>query len=144
VRAYADIRGLQMRLKIAQGAVKSAQNTLNYAQARLTGGITNELNVTIAKRELAAVQARVPELQGAISHAQSLLALLLGSFSSDIVPELRASRGLPHVPSRVRPGAPVDLLRRRPDIRLAERQLAAATARIGVAIANLFPSVALT
>jgi NodT family efflux transporter outer membrane factor (OMF) lipoprotein len=144
VRAYADIRGLQLRLHIAQNAVKAAQNTVNYAQLRLTGGITNELNVTIAKRELAAVQARVPELQGAISHAQSRLALLLGSFSSEVVPELRAFRGLPRVPSRVRPGVPAELLRRRPDIRQAERQLAASTARIGVAIANLFPSAAIT
>jgi NodT family efflux transporter outer membrane factor (OMF) lipoprotein len=144
VRSYADLRGLQLRLQIAQNAVKAAQNTVDYAQLRLSGGITNELNVTIAKRELAAVQARVPDLQGAISHAQSRLALLLGTFSSDVVPELRASRGLPRVPSRVRSGVPADLLRRRPDIRQAERQLAAATARIGVAIANLFPTTAFT
>jgi NodT family efflux transporter outer membrane factor (OMF) lipoprotein len=144
VRSYVDLRGLQLRLQIAQRAARAAQKTVDYAQLRLAGGITNELNVTIAKRELAAVQARIPDLQGAISHAESRLALLLGSFSSDIVPELRASRGLPRVPPRVRAGAPVDLLRRRPDIRQAERQLAAATARIGVAIANLFPSVAIT
>jgi NodT family efflux transporter outer membrane factor (OMF) lipoprotein len=144
VRSYVDLRGLQLRLQIAQNAVKAAQNTVDYAQLRLTGGITNELNVTIAKRELAAIQARVPELQGAISHAQSRLALLLGTFSSDVIPELRASRGLPRVPSRVRQGVPAELLRRRPDIRQAERQLAGATARIGAAIANLFPTAAVT
>jgi NodT family efflux transporter outer membrane factor (OMF) lipoprotein len=144
VRSYADLRSLQMRLQIARDAVKAAQNTADYAQARLTQEITNELPVTIAKRELATRQARIPELQGAISHAQSRLALLLGTFSSDVIPELRVSRGLPRVPSRLRPGAPAELLRRRPDIRQAERQLAASTARIGVAIANLFPTAALT
>jgi NodT family efflux transporter outer membrane factor (OMF) lipoprotein len=144
VRSYTDLRALQLRLQIAQNAVKAAQGTVTYAHNRVELGFAGDLIEAIAKRELASRQARVPELQGAISHAQSRLALLLGTFSSDVVPELRASRGLPRVPSRVRSGVPADLLRRRPDIRQAERELAAATARIGVAIANLFPTAAVT
>ena len=143
VRNYTNLRGLQLRLQITRKAEKSAQKTVAIAQARASGGITNELDLTLAKRELAVVQARVPVLIGAIAHAESQIALLVGTFSSDVEPGLRAYRGLPRVPSRLRPGAPAELLRRRPDIRQAERQLASATARIGVATANLFPTVAL-
>jgi NodT family efflux transporter outer membrane factor (OMF) lipoprotein len=145
-RNYINLRGLQLRLRITRDAVKTAQRTADLAEARYKQGITNELDVTLAKRELANVKARIPELIGAIAHAESRLALLLGSFSGDITRELEASasRGLPRVPSRLRAGVPAELLRRRPDIRQAERQLAAATARIGVMTANLFPSVMFT
>ncbi|MGO8778569.1 MAG: efflux transporter outer membrane subunit [Rhodomicrobium sp.] len=140
---YTNLRGFQLRLQIARGAVNAAQKTAELAQARFDRGLTNELDVTLAKRELATLQAQIPLLVAAIADEESRLALLLGTFSSDVIPELRAYRGLPHVPSRVRPGAPADLLRRRPDIRESERQLASATALIGVATANLFPSIGL-
>ncbi len=144
VRVYTDLRGLQLRLEIALRAVKAAKKTADLAEARYSRGLTNELDVTLAKRELATVRAQVPVLTGAIFDAESRLAVLVGTFSSDILPELRKSRGLPRVPSRLRPGVPAELLRRRPDIRQAERQLAGATARIGVATANLFPTVVFT
>lgn len=140
---YITLRGLQLRLQIANNAVAAAQKTADLAQARFDRGLTNELDVTLAKRELAQLQAQVPLLVAAISQAESRLAVLVGTYSPDIVPQLKAFHKLPRVPSRLRPGAPAELLRRRPDIRLAERQLAASTARIGVATANLFPSVAL-
>ncbi len=144
VRNYVDIRGLQLRLKIARKAVETAEKNVTFTQSRFERGLTNELDVTLAKRELAAVQAVLPERQAAISAAESRLSLLLGTYSAEVIPELRVSPGLPRVPSRLRAGVPADLLRRRPDIRQAERALAAATARIGVATANLFPSVAFT
>lgn len=140
---YINLRAFQLRLQIARNAVKAAQKTAELAQARFDRGLTNELDVTLAKRELATLQAQVPLLIGAIESQESRLAVLVGTFSPDVIPELRAYRGLPHVPSRVRPGVPADLLRKRPDIRETERQLAAATALIGVATANLFPTVAL-
>jgi len=143
-RNYVDVRSLQSRLQINRNAVKAAQKTVDLAQARFNRGLTNELDVTLAKRELATVQAQAPLLIGAISHAEGQLAMLLGTFSQDVIPQLRVSPGLPRVPSRLRPGVPADLLRRRPDIRGAERQLAASTARVGVAIADLFPTVAFT
>jgi len=114
---------------------------VTFVQSRFERGLTNELDVTLAKRELATVQAVLPQLEAAISAAESRLSLLLGSYSPDVLPEFRRSAGLPHVPSKLRAGVPADLLRRRPDIRGAERALAAATARIGVATANLFPTV---
>lgn len=140
---YIDLRGLQYRLQIARNNVKTAQKTAELAQARFDRGLTNELDVTLAKRELATIQAQVPLFQAAIADAESRLALLVGAFSPDIDPQLRGFRGLARVPSKLRPGIPADLLRRRPDIQQAERQLAGATARIGVATAYLFPSIAL-
>jgi outer membrane protein TolC len=105
---------------------------------------SNELDLTLAKRQLASRQARLPELEAAISAAESRLALLLGTYSADIAGVIQRRTKMPTLPEHLRPGVAVDLLRRRPDIRAAERELAAATARIGVATASLFPSVALT
>ena len=143
-RSYTDIRGQQLRLKIAQKAVNAAQKNVTLVQSRFERGLTNELDVTLAKRELATLQAVLPQLEAAMSGAESRLSLLLGSFSPDVLPELKRSADLPHVPSKLRAGVPAELLRRRPDIRGAERALAAATARIGVATANLFPTVVFT
>ena len=72
---------------------------------------------------------------------KSRIAVLLGGYFQDLDTELRRPAPIPRTPAAVRPGRPVELLRRRPDIRQAERQLAAATARIGVATADLFPRV---
>jgi outer membrane protein TolC len=105
---------------------------------------SKELDLTLAKAELAIQLARPPELEAAIAAAESRLAVLLGTYAADIAKAIRGPAKLPPLPERLRPGAPVELLRRRPDIRAAERELAAATARIGVATANLFPSVVLT
>jgi NodT family efflux transporter outer membrane factor (OMF) lipoprotein len=143
-RSYVEIRSLQLRLQLAQKAVEAAQKNVDFTQTRFERGLTNELDVTLAKRELATVQAVLPQLKAAIAASESRLSLLLGIYSADIVKELRAPASLPHVPSRLRAGAPAELLRRRPDIRQAERALAAATARIGVATADLFPSVVFT
>ena len=142
--SYVDIRALQMRLNIAQKAVDAAQKNVTFTQSRFERGLTNELDVTLAKRELATVQALLPQLQSAIALDESRLSVLLGTYSPEIIPELRSSAGLPRVPSRLRAGVPADLLRRRPDVRQAERALAAATARIGVETANLFPDVTFT
>jgi NodT family efflux transporter outer membrane factor (OMF) lipoprotein len=143
-RNYLDIRGLQSQLEIAKSDVATAQRTVDLLQTRFDRGLSNELDLTLAKRQLATQEARLPELNAAISAAQSRLAVLLGTYAEDVAGAIRGAGKLPRVPERLRAGVPVDLLRRRPDIRATERQLAAATARIGVATANLFPSVALT
>jgi NodT family efflux transporter outer membrane factor (OMF) lipoprotein len=144
VRGYVAIRGLQSRLGEARTDVATAQKTLDLVQTRYEHGLTNELDVKLAKRQLATLQARLPELTAAIAAAENRMALLLGTYSVAIAPELRRPRGIPHIPERLSPRAPIDLLRRHPDIRRAERELAAATARIGAATADLFPTVALT
>jgi NodT family efflux transporter outer membrane factor (OMF) lipoprotein len=142
VRTYVEIRGLQSRLKAARSDVAAAQKTVDLVQDRYDRGLTSEVDVTLAKRQLARMQARIPELTAAIYAAQSRMAVLLDSYS--VVPEVQRSGELPRLPDRLRPGLPIELLRRRPDIRQAERELAAATARIGAAIADLFPAVGVT
>jgi NodT family efflux transporter outer membrane factor (OMF) lipoprotein len=143
-RDYLAVRSLQSRLQIARNDIATEQKTVDVLVTRFDRGLSNELDLTLARRQLATLQARIPELNAAISAAQSRLALLLGSYSSDLDADLRRFIRMPHAPERVRVGVPVDLLRRRPDVRAAERQLAAQTARVGVATADLFPTVALT
>jgi outer membrane protein TolC len=106
--------------------------------------LSNELSLTLARADLATREAKLPELQAEISAVQSRLAALVGAYEADIAEAIRGPAKLPRFPERLRPGVPVDLLRRRPDIRRVERELAAATARIGVATADLFPSITLT
>jgi outer membrane protein TolC len=101
-------------------------------------------DLSLAEGELAFQLARLPELEGAISAAESRLTVLLGTYAADIAGAIRGPARLPALPEHLHPGVPVELLRRRPDIRAVERELAAATARIGVATADLFPSVTLT
>lgn len=143
-RTYFNIRGEQARLQIARNDVVTAQRTVDLLMTRFDRGLSNELDLTLARRQLANQQARIPALEATISAAESQLAVLLGTYAADVLPDLRGPGVLPGVSERLRAGVPVDLLRRRPDLRAAERQLAAATARIGVATADLFPSVAVT
>jgi outer membrane protein TolC len=106
--------------------------------------LSNESSLMEARAALDNQRAKLPELAAAISAAENRLARLLGTYAADIDGAIRGPAKLPTLPQRLRPGMPIDLLRRRPDIREAERELAAATERIGVATADLFPSVALT
>jgi NodT family efflux transporter outer membrane factor (OMF) lipoprotein len=143
-RNYLDIRGLQTRLEIARNDVATAQKTVDLLLTRFDRGLSNELDLTLARRQLATQQARIPDLLAAISAAESRLAVLLGTYAGDIVGQLERPGKMPVLPERLRAGVPVDLLRRRPDIRAAERDLAASTARVGAATAALFPTVAVT
>jgi NodT family efflux transporter outer membrane factor (OMF) lipoprotein len=133
-----------MRLEIAKNDVATAQKTVDLLTTRFERGLSNELDLTLAKRQLATQEALLPQITAQISAAQSRLAVLLGTYAADVAPDLRAQAKMPILPERPHAGAPVELLRRRPDIRQTERELAGANARIGVATANLFPSVALT
>jgi NodT family efflux transporter outer membrane factor (OMF) lipoprotein len=142
-RAYADERALAQRLAVARHNLDIQQQSVALVTARFNRGITNELDVALARRELATVQSTIAPLQAAIAQAQRRLAVLLGQQPQELYAELQPGAALPSTPERIQPGLPIELLRRRPDIRQAERQLAAATARIGVATADLFPRVAL-
>jgi outer membrane protein TolC len=125
------------------GAKESKQKSKSSKQESKSS-TSNELNLTLAKSELATQLARLPELESEISAAESRLAMLLGTYEAEITGAIRGPSKFPALPEHLRPSAPVDMLRRRPDIRAVERELAAATARIGVATADLFPSVTLT
>lgn len=143
-RNYVTLRGLQAQIAAVKENTINAQKTVNLVQTRFDRGLTNELDLILAKRELATLQSQLPPLLSQVLETESRIALLLGTYSRDLTAELDRSKGIPHTPERIRAGQPVELLRRRPDVREAERQLAAATARIGVATADLFPSIALT
>jgi len=143
-RAYLDMRGLQTQLAVLRQNIRTAQKLLDLVQARYDRGITNELDVTLARRQLATLQAQLEPLVSQIRGAQYAIAVLLGRFPEELAEELAKPELIPQVPEKIDAGVQIDLLRRRPDIQYAERSLAAATARVGVATANLFPRLALT
>jgi NodT family efflux transporter outer membrane factor (OMF) lipoprotein len=143
-RAYLDLRAVQMQLAVVRKNIQVAQQYLDFVQERFNRGITNELDVTLAQRELAQLQSQVAPLIARIDAARYVIAALIGEFPENLGKELARPGMLPALPGRIRAGLPIDLLHRRPDIREAERQLASATALIGVATADLFPQVAVT
>jgi NodT family efflux transporter outer membrane factor (OMF) lipoprotein len=143
-RAYVDLRGLQVRASVLSAAIDALRESLRIVGIRYERGITNELDVTLATRELGTLEARAAPLDAQVHAAEYTIATLLGQFPEDMVQELSATAMVPAVPGKVSTGLPVELLRRRPDIEEAERTLAGATARIGVATADLFPSLAVS
>jgi NodT family efflux transporter outer membrane factor (OMF) lipoprotein len=142
VRNYIEIRGLQSRLGAARTDVTTGGKTVDLVQSRYDRGVTSEVDVTLAKSQAARLRARVPQLTAAIEAAQRRMGVLLDTF--EVIPSLQQPGRLPRFPDRLQPGLPIELLQRRPDIRQAERELAAATARIGAATADLLPAVAVT
>jgi len=143
VRAYVDLRGQQMQLAVAQQNAQTERRLLEVVETRFERGITNELDATLARRQLATVLAQLPVLRSQVDAQRYALAALLGLFPRDLDAELGVPGPVPLVPDAVAPGLPLELLRRRPDIRAAEWELASATARVGVATADLFPRLGL-
>ena len=143
-RAYIDMRAFQMQLAVLEKNTRVALDYFNLTQERFNRGITNELDLTLAKRQLASEEAEKMPLIAQIRATQYVIAVLLGKFPEDLSKELEKPEMVPQLPEEIDAGIPVDLLRCRPDIRQAERELAGATARIGVATADLFPHVVLS
>jgi NodT family efflux transporter outer membrane factor (OMF) lipoprotein len=143
VRAYVDLRGLQVRGSILRKASDVLRESLRIVSIRYERGITNELDVALATRELATLEAQIAPVEAEANAAQYTLAVLVGEYPENMVQELSKPDLIPSMPAPAAPGVPLDLLKRRPDIQQAERELAASTARIGVATANLYPQVAL-
>ncbi|HXQ63334.1 MAG TPA: efflux transporter outer membrane subunit [Steroidobacteraceae bacterium] len=143
VRAYVDLRGFQTQVAILRKASEVLRESLRLVTIRYERGITNELDVTLAARELATLEAQISPVSAQASAAQFALATLVGEYPETLATELAEPHPIPSMPGPAQAGVPVDLLKRRPDIQQAERELAGATARIGVATANLFPQIAL-
>ncbi len=143
-RNYVELRGTQQRLAIANRNLKLEQEDLELARARLQGGVATELDVTRSAALLGAVRATIPPLETEQRAAMYALAVLLAEQPGGLVAELSPPAALPIAPPIVPIGLPSELLRRRPDVRRAERQLAAETARIGVAKSDWFPKISLT
>jgi NodT family efflux transporter outer membrane factor (OMF) lipoprotein len=119
------------------------RESLRIVKIRYERGIVNELDVELATRELSTIEAQIAPVDAQVSAAQYTLAVLVGEYPEAMAQELVKPDLIPSMPAPVGAGLPLDLLRRRPDIRQAERDLAASTARIGVATANLYPQVSL-
>jgi NodT family efflux transporter outer membrane factor (OMF) lipoprotein len=143
-RTYLDLRAFQARLAVAREGVDAARRNLDLVQKRAQEGITNDLDVALAQRQLATFEAAIPPLEGDIDTTKYLIAVLLGRFPEETAKELSNTRPLPAFPARIAVGTPLALLERRPDVQEAERQLAAATARIGVATADLYPDLSVS
>jgi NodT family efflux transporter outer membrane factor (OMF) lipoprotein len=143
-RNYVELRGCQRRLEIATNNLKTQEEALALTQDRFNKGLTSDLDVQQAKTLLANTGAVIPALEDGIQGYIHRLGVLLGQPPEALLAELAAPAPIPSAPPLVPAGLPSDLLRRRPDIQLAERQLAASTARIGVATADLFPKFSLT
>ena len=142
-RNYFELRGTQNRLAVARQNAENQRQTLELTIALLEGGRGTELDTSRAEAQLQLTLASIPPLETAIKAAMYRLGVLIGQLPTVLEPELAAPQPLPTLPTRVALGRPADVLRRRPDIRVAERTLAAATARVGVATADLFPRITL-
>jgi NodT family efflux transporter outer membrane factor (OMF) lipoprotein len=143
-RNYLELRGFQQQIEIARRNVRIQQDAVEVAQskARLVGG--SELDVARAQAQVASTQSQIPTLETQRDQAAHRLAVLLGLEPRALLAELAAIRPITKGPPEVPAGVPSDLLRRRPDVRRSERELAAATARIGVATADLYPKFSIT
>lgn len=143
VDAYGQLRGAQLREQIAVANLKTQQQSRDITVTLRDTGVGNELDVVRADARLAGVEATVPQLQAEQVRAKNRIATLLGQRPDALSVDL-APKALPAIAKALPVGDPGELLRRRPDIRSAERQLAAATANVGVATADLFPRVSLS
>lgn len=143
VDAYGGLRGAQLREHIARENLENQRNSRQLTEQLRDAGVGNELDVLRSDARLAATEATVPQLQAQQTRAINRIATLLGQRADALDIDL-SPRELPAIAKALPIGDPGDLLRRRPDIRAAERQLAAATANVGVATADLFPRVSLS
>ena len=141
--SYADLRGWQQRLHLAEANAANQQDTLRLVQLRLAHGSGTEFDLARAQAQLETTRSRIPALQARIAVAQHRLAVLTGQVPEALIAALDAPAALPQLPETIAPGTPAELLRRRPDVAAAEARLHAATARVGVATAELFPRLSL-
>ena len=143
-RNYFQLRGQQLRLQIAHQSLQNQQANLDLVQARLDAGRGTELDTTRAQSQVENTRAVVPVLEAGIELSRYRLAVLTGRAPTELAALSEEPQPLPGLKPVNGIGSPSTLLRRRPDIRVAERQLAAATADIGASKADLFPSVSIT
>jgi multidrug efflux system outer membrane protein len=141
---YMALRGAQRDLAIAKENINTQQQTVELTQSRFRAGIASDLDVAQAQAQLETTTATLPTFQTAEQQDIHALSVLMGQTPLALEGELTQPEPIPPPPPAVPDGLPSDLLRRRPDVREAERNLAAASARVGVAVADLFPRFSLT
>lgn len=140
---YIEVRTLQERIKYGRANVEAQSGSLQLTQDRFDAGLSPLTDVTQAEYNLANSQAAIPSLEARLQAAINVLAVLLGKPPGAVDDLLTGESAIPDPKEGVTLGIPADLLRRRPDIRAAERQLASQTALIGVAKADLYPTFSL-
>ncbi|HEY0550408.1 MAG TPA: efflux transporter outer membrane subunit [Verrucomicrobiae bacterium] len=138
---YVELRGTQAQLEVATRNATNQAQTLDLAIALLNGGQGTQLDVARARSLLNQTLASIPSLDAALQSAMYRIAVLCGVQPTALTNELLARQTFPKIPTELALTSPTELLRNRPDVRAAERSLAAATARIGVEVADLFPRV---
>jgi multidrug efflux system outer membrane protein len=143
-RTYFELRGFQSQLAVARRNVDNQKSTLDLTNHLLDAGRGTELDTERAQAQLSTTLATIGPLEAAVARSIHRLGVLTGRDPTALTDQLTAPKELPAIPQLVAVGDPGALLRRRPDIRVAERDLAASTARIGIATADLFPSVTFT
>jgi NodT family efflux transporter outer membrane factor (OMF) lipoprotein len=137
--SYIDVRTFQRRLRAARENLTAQEHTYELNRSRAKAGLADELAVQQARYNLEQTRAQIPVLETGLTAAMNRLAVLLGERPGMLQKTLSEAAPVPLAPTTVAVGVPAETLRRRPDIRRAERELAAQTARIGVAAADLYP-----
>lgn len=143
VRNYVDLRAAQADAATAEGLAASDAELARLTQLRFTAGEASRLELERAEASARTSAAAIPDARARAAAAAYRIAALVGAPPEQVVPELRAEKPLPAAPDTILVGVRSELLQRRPDVRRAERELAAATADIGVATADLFPRFSL-
>jgi len=141
---YMNLRGLQTRLAIARRNLEAQKRTAAITRKRFEAGFASGLDQASADGQAATTASEIPRLESAAREAVFNISVLLGEEPTTLAKELEVENPLPVTPPRVPVGLPSEIIRRRPDIRRAEAEVHAATARIGVAAAELFPKFSLT
>jgi len=141
---YVEVRTFQTRLTAAESNLEAQNQTYQLALWRYQAGLSDELAVQQAQYNLESTRSQLPTLRTGLEEAMNRVAVLLGEQPGKVHEELEKQAPIPVTPLTVTVGVPADVLRRRPDVRQAERQLAAQTARIGVATADLYPRFTLS
>lgn len=141
---YVDLRAAERQFVVAEESVASREETYTLARWRLQAGLVSELDVAQARTDLESTRAALPALRTSAAEARHRLAVLLGRTPGELEARLAATARVPLAADRVAVGIPADTLRQRPDVRAAERQLAAQTARLGEAEAARYPSFSLS
>jgi multidrug efflux system outer membrane protein len=143
-RTYFELRGEQNQLAVAKKNVENEQESFNLTDARLKAGRGTEFDTSRARAQLSTTLATIDPLEAAVQRSIHRLGVLTGRDPNALQALLSPVKELPELPKNVAVGDPGTLLRRRPDIRVAERQLAASNAEIGVAVGDYFPKVTFT
>jgi multidrug efflux system outer membrane protein len=142
--SYVDIRTLQQRIAYAEGNVQAQRETLELVRARYDAGLVGQLDVEQAESNLANTESTLPLLRQSLSLNLNLMAVLLGEPPGALQSELRKPAPLPVAVPQLAVGLPADLVRQRPDVRRAERNLASQVAQIGVLTSDLYPHFGLS